>query len=43
MYYRYRLNKQFELTPDVQLIQRPGGNDAAPAMTILGARAQLTF
>jgi len=43
MYYRYRLNKQFELSPDVQLIRRPGGNGAAPNMTILGARAQLTF
>jgi high affinity Mn2+ porin len=43
MYYRYRLNKRFELTPDVQLIQHPGGNGAAPTMTILGARAQLTF
>jgi len=43
MYYRYRLNKQFELTPDVQLIQRPGGNGAAPNMTLLGVRAQLSF
>jgi high affinity Mn2+ porin len=43
MYYRYRLYKQFELTPDVQLIQRPGGNGAAPNMTLLGVRVQLTF
>ena len=43
MYYRYRLNRQFELTPDVQLIQRPGGDGAAPNMTLWGVRAQMTF
>ena len=43
MYYRYRLNKRFDVSPDVQLVRRPGGDAAAPNMTLLGVRAQLTF
>lgn len=43
LYYRYRLNRQFELTPDFQLIEQPGGNDAVPDVKIFGVRAQLTF
>lgn len=43
IYYRYRLNRQFEITPDLQYIQNPAGNGDAPDVKILGARAQLMF
>jgi high affinity Mn2+ porin len=43
LYYRYRINKQFELSPDLQLIQNPAGNGAASAVKIFGVRAQLTY
>ena len=43
IYYRYRINKQFELSPDFQYLGRPGGNLAATPIKILGLRAQLTF
>lgn len=42
-YYRYRLNKQFEVTPDFQLIHKPAGNVSAAAVKIFGVRAQLMF
>ncbi|MEW5944155.1 MAG: carbohydrate porin, partial [Pseudomonadota bacterium] len=42
-YYRYRLNKQFEVTPDFQLIHKPAGNGSTPAVKIFGVRAQLMF
>ena len=43
LYYRYRINKQFELSPDFQYIGNPGGNSAARNLTILGLRAQITY
>lgn len=43
LYYRYRLNSQFEITPDFQYIHHPAGNGTAPSVRILGARAQLMF
>jgi len=43
IYYRYRINKQFELSPDLQYLGHPGGNLEAKAVKILGLRAQLTF
>ena len=43
LYYRYRINKQFELSPDFQLIQNPAGNGAASNVKILGLRAQLMY
>ncbi len=43
IYYRYRLNKQFEITPDFQWLRRPAGNGGTPAVKILGVRAQLVF
>ncbi|MBI2752419.1 MAG: carbohydrate porin [Betaproteobacteria bacterium] len=42
-YYRYRVNKRFELTPDLQVIGNPGGNAWAPAVKVLGLRAQITY
>lgn len=43
IYYRYRLAKQFEISPDVQLIAQPAGNRGVSMMKIFGLRAQLTF
>ena len=43
LYYRYRINKQFELSPNFQYIGNPGGDSAADAVKILGLRAQLIY
>jgi hypothetical protein len=43
LYYRYRINKQFELSPDFQYISRPGAAPGATAITVIGLRAQLSF
>lgn len=43
IYYRFRLNKHFELTPDFQFIQRPGGDGGAPTIKVAGLRARLGF
>lgn len=43
LYYRYRINKQFELTPNVQHIRQPGAAPDATPISIIGLRAQLTF
>ncbi len=43
LYYRYRINKQFEISPDFQLIQNPAGNNEASSVKILGLRAQLMY
>lgn len=43
LYYRYRINKQFELSPDFQYIGKPGGAPGVPAIKVVGLRAQLTF
>ncbi len=43
IYYRYRLNGQFELSPNLQYVRTPGGNGSASDMTALGLRAQLSF
>lgn len=43
LYYRYRISKQFELTPSYQFIGNPGGDTSADAIHILGLRAQLSY
>lgn len=43
IYYRYRVNSRFELTPDVQLIRRPAGEGAVPAIRVIGLRAKVGF
>jgi len=43
IYYRIRINKQLELSPDVQLIRQPGGDRTAPNDTIIGLRAKTSF
>ena len=42
VYYRWRFNKQFELSPDAQFIARPGGAPA-PTYRVIGLRAQITY
>lgn len=42
-YYRYRLNARFELTPDIQWISDPAGDQSASSVTILGLRAQIIY
>lgn len=43
LYYRYRISKQFELSPHFQYIGNPGGDGTAAAVKLLGLRAQLTY
>lgn len=43
IYYRYQLNDKVELTPDFQMISRPGGNGSASTVKVLGLRAKLGF
>ncbi|MBI3228980.1 MAG: carbohydrate porin [Burkholderiales bacterium] len=42
LYYRFRMSKQFELTPDFQYISRPGGSNEG-AIKVLGLRAQINY
>lgn len=43
LYYRYKLNDNFELTPDFQLISRPGGDSSASTVKLLAVRARIGF
>lgn len=43
LYYRWRLNKQFELSPTFQMIANPAGNADVKAYRVLSLRAQLTY
>jgi hypothetical protein len=43
LYYRYRINKQFELSPDLQYIGQAGAAPGASPIALIGLRAQLTF
>lgn len=43
IYYRYRINAQFELSPNLQHIRRPAGDGTADAVIAAALRAQLTF
>jgi hypothetical protein len=43
IYYRARINPQFELTPDFQLIRHPGADPEAATVKVVGLRAQATF
>ena len=43
LYYRFRVNSRFELSPDLQFIRRPGGNGGAPSVTVAGLRAKVGF
>ena len=41
IYYRYKFNKNVELTPDYQLIRRPAANGAAEQIHVVGVRARI--
>lgn len=43
LYYRFRVNNRFELTPDFQMIQRAGGDGLAPSVKVVGLRAKIGF
>ncbi len=43
LYYRVRLSRQLEITPDLQWIQRPGGDPAAKSVRVLGLRARVSL
>src|SRR3990167_1734467 len=43
LYYRFRINPQFELSPSFQYIGNPAGDGSVEAVKILGLRAQLTY
>jgi hypothetical protein len=43
LYYRFKVNSRLELTPDFQIIQRPGGDGDAPTVKVVGLRAKLGF
>ncbi len=43
LYYRFRVNSRFELSPDLQFIRRPGGDGGAPNVTVVGLRAKVGF
>ncbi len=43
IFYRYRINNQIDLSPNIQYMRQPGGNKDASSMTAYGVRAQLNF
>ncbi len=43
LYYRYRINEQIHLSPNVQHIRNPAGDKDASSLTAYGLRAQLDF
>lgn len=43
IFYRYRVNGNFDLTPDFQIIQRPGGDGSASTVKVTGLRARIGF
>jgi hypothetical protein len=43
LYYRHRLNSHVELSPDVQLIQRPAADGSAKSIKVLGLRMKVGF
>ena len=43
IYYRYRVNSNFDLTPEFQIIQRPGGDGSASTVKVSGLRARIGF
>ncbi|HET9833338.1 MAG TPA: carbohydrate porin, partial [Vicinamibacterales bacterium] len=43
LYYRWRVTDRFDLTPDLQWLQRPGGDPAAPRFWLAALRARVGF
>ncbi|MBI3283864.1 MAG: carbohydrate porin [Burkholderiales bacterium] len=42
-YYRWRINSQFELSPNFQYFGNPAGEGGADAIKVLGLRAQISY
>ncbi|GAB4350448.1 MAG: hypothetical protein Kow0099_33990 [Candidatus Abyssubacteria bacterium] len=42
-YYSIALNERFHLSPDIQVINNPAGDDENDTLVVLGTRAQLEF
>lgn len=43
IYYSYALNSQVSITPDIQIIDSPGGDSHNDTLVVLGVRAQVNF
>ena len=43
IYYRIKMNDHLELTPNFQLIQRPGGDGSAASVRVFGLRGNVSF
>lgn len=43
IYYRWRFNKQFEISPHFQVINNPAADSTARTFRVIGLRAQLTY
>ncbi len=43
LYYRFRLNKQVDVSPDFQYIANPGGNEAASSVKVVSLRARVSY
>jgi len=43
IYYSYAVNDQLSISPDLQIIDRPGGDSDNDTVVVLGARAQVNF
>lgn len=43
IYYSYALNSQVSITPDIQIIDSPGGDDNNDTVVVLGVRGQVNF
>lgn len=43
IYYNYAVNDQLSVSPDLQIIDSPGGDDDNDTVVVLGTRAQVNF
>jgi len=43
IYYNYAVNDQLSISPDIQIIDSPGGDSDNDTVVVLGARAQVNF
>lgn len=43
VYYRIAINEHLAISPDIQIIDNPGGNNSNDTVFVLGTRAQLNF
>ena len=43
IYYSYAVNDQLYITPDIQIIDSPGGDDDNDTIVVLGVRGQVNF